>query len=152
MADYIRALKIAPDGRCRVVALPTGDAQLDAMHDVIECGKVEPVNLGTDVTMWADEVGFAADPPVVNLMATGIAARYGLTRQPYVGNVLFTGGMDGDGENLGLTVEQADELRATAESVIRVVVAYRMSYPTDTAMDEARAVQDEFAPENGLSR
>lgn len=152
MADYIRTLRITPSGHISDVPLPTRDRQLDAMHGLIGCDMVQPVDLGNGVTMWADEDGFAVDRPTVNLMATGIAARHGLTHQPYVGNILFTGGMDEHGESLGLTVDQSAELRAIAESVVRSVIAYRMSHPADSAMQETAAVQTEFAAVSGLAR
>lgn len=149
--DPIRALRVTPGGAITDVTLPPDVlGQLEAMCQQTECSLVEPVDLGSELTMWCDEEGLVARTPVANLCATGIAARRGLSSQPYVGTVLFTGGPTDDGALSGLTEEQAAELRRECEDVVRFVVAQRIARPERGALTEVHLVQQEYPLELGM--
>lgn len=148
--NTVRTLRVTPRGEITDVWLPAGHAQLAAMYRQMNCETVEPVALASDVTMWCDEDGFLTASPMVNLCATGVAARHGLTCQPYVGTVLFTGGGGLDGETLELTPRQALDLRRSCEATVRLAVMYRMGNPDRSAMDEVQAIQTECSSGIGL--
>lgn len=148
--NTVRALRVTPRGEITDVCLPEGHARLAAMYRQMNCESVEPVALASDLAMWCDEDGFHADRPVINLCATGVAARHGFTHQPYVGTVLFTGGAGRDGETLALTPQQALDLRHSCEATVRLAVMYRMGNPNRSAMDEVQAIQTECSSSIGL--
>lgn len=148
--NAVQALRVTPRGEITDVWMPEGYARLAAMYRQMNCESVEPVALASDLAMWCDEDGFHTDRPVVNLCATGVAARHGFTHQPYVGTVLFTGAASLDGETLELTRQQAVDLRRSCEATVRLAVMYRMGNPNQLAMDEVRAIQTECSSSIGL--
>ncbi len=112
-------LRIGLDGTVEDVVLAADESggYMDAVRRAIGCRWIERVQLTPYVTMWLDEDGmpdfedaerFSA---AVNRKATLIAARFGLTHQPYFGNAVFVGG---DARICGLSVERLDALRTLA--------------------------------------
>ena len=63
-------------------------------------GYFDVVALSRNLDMWVNDEGMYQFP--VNVVATGVAQRFGLTRQPYWGPVVFTGGVGGGGETRSL--------------------------------------------------
>lgn len=82
----------------------------DAVEGYIEC--VHLSSLGVD--MWLNEEGklIGLEP---NALATYLFLREFNTLDVIMGNVIFTGGADEEGETLGLTEEQLQKLLAIAE-------------------------------------
>jgi len=145
--NTVRALRVSPRGELTDVLLPEDTrAQLAAMYRQMDCALVEPVSLSESLTMWCDEEGFLTARPEVNLCATGVAARRGITGQPYAGTVLFTGAADEQGRTGELSPHQALALRRECEHVIRLAVTQRMANPGSLPRDEVRSIQHECAP------
>jgi hypothetical protein len=140
-----RAVRVTPRGAISDVTLPPEvGGQLAAMRENLDCSLVQPVDLTSEVTMWCDEESLLAHSPEVNLCATGIAARHGLSAQPYVGTVLFTGACDEAGEICGLGEAQASELRRECMHVARYVMEQRLARPERGALAEVQLVQQEY--------
>lgn len=97
----VAAIALYAGGRCSRIDL--GDNALKAMYYYLDCRAVEVVQLAPDLHMWLDEEGLLADEPVVNEIATVIAHLHGFNHQRYVGNAIFTGGADEEGNTLGLS-------------------------------------------------
>jgi len=145
--NTVRALRVSPRGELAEVSLPEDTrAQLAAMYRQMDCALVEPVSLSESLTMWCDEEGFLTARPEVNLCATGVAARRGITHQPYAGTVLFTGAADAAGRIRELSRDQALELRRECEHVIRLTVTQRMADPGAVPRDEVRSIHHESGP------
>jgi hypothetical protein len=83
-------------------------------------GWIECVALSDDLDMWVNEEGKLVGLPV-NVIGTRMwRAAFGPT-DVIVGNVIFTGGVDDEGETLGLSersIERLDEVRLAALTVM----------------------------------
>lgn len=124
--EPIDAFVIGPLGGMRDVELHDHQGSyLTALYRLIGCRTVDVVALTDGVDMWLDEEGMLAADPDVNLPATGVAASFGLTHQPYFGTAVFTGGPDEEGNVTSLSATAAKELRRRAENVLRQVVIAR---------------------------
>lgn len=90
-------------------------------------GLIQPVDLRPDLTMWCNEEGKLMSLPV-NVIGTHMWERaFGMT-DVIVGNCVFTGGTDEEGDSLPLSkawVEQisdlAGKLRAALEGQVTVI-------------------------------
>jgi hypothetical protein len=93
------ALTITEDGTATIVEFPTdGDSLSFLQHHV--GGNVDVVSLSSYLDMWVgDESLFTHGP---NAVATAIAHTFGFDAQLYHGPVVFTGGVDDDGNTLPL--------------------------------------------------
>lgn len=75
-------------------------------------GMIECVGLGSSIVekqrnadLWCNENGIAENLPL-NLIASAIYSDAFNGNNPILGNVIITGGVDSDGETLGLTEKQ----------------------------------------------
>lgn len=90
-------------------------------------GLIQAVDLKSDLTIWLNEEGKLLDLPV-NLVATRMWDRsFGVGTDVLVGDCVFTGGTDEDGETLELSrpwITQlkifADRLRKAYEGTVTV--------------------------------
>lgn len=119
----MRALLVKTDGTTEPVEL--GGANVDhitQMHEAIGCRTFDCVGIipakpgrpGLD--MWIDDEGLFLDEPEPNISAWNLVANLtgDLNKGMVVGNVLFTGGADSEGDTLGLTATQASVLTEMA--------------------------------------
>jgi hypothetical protein len=94
----------------------TSGALLADLYRLIGCDTVDLITLDEGLDMWLDDEGlYNNETP--NPAATMVAHLYGFTRQPYYGVVVFTGGVDEDGNALPLsdqTMRRLAELIALA--------------------------------------
>lgn len=90
-------------------------------------GLIQAVDLHHDLTMWCNEEGklIGLNPSIIGTYMW--EKTFGMT-DVIVGNVVFTGGTDDEGETLGLSPEQladlqklAAELRSAYEGAVTVV-------------------------------
>jgi hypothetical protein len=90
-------------------------------------GLIQAVDLRHDLTMWCNEEGklIGLNPSIIGTYMW--EKTFGMT-DVIVGNVVFTGGTDDEGETLGLSPEQladlqklAAELRSAYEGAVTVV-------------------------------
>lgn len=108
MSEDARALVLDTDGGLREVILPA-DSHLQAMYTAIGCQFVDVVAIAPDLDMWVDDNGYGVEP--VNVAATQLKDLLVGHTQMYYGAALFTGGIDEDGETLGLSEERAQWVR-----------------------------------------
>lgn len=92
---------------------------LRALYREMNCSIVEVVHLDDTLEMWCDEEGspLLKSDAIVNFAATVIARHFGFAGQDYWGTVVFTGGVDDDGETLGLGEAEATQLASWIEQV-----------------------------------
>ncbi|MFI5752423.1 DUF3846 domain-containing protein [Streptomyces sp. NPDC051644] len=101
------ALLIRPDFTFKIIDWPTKSGNtLKTLYREIECDLVAAVDITTKLTMWVDDEGICKGSPV-NEPATRLYALYQPLHQPYYGNAVFTGGLDHEGNTLGLNEDQA---------------------------------------------
>jgi len=97
-----KALQIKVSGEQVVVDLDSGDSSLNVMQDAVG-GYIECVSLSRDLDMYVNEEGklIGLDH---NTVATHLWSMvYGQGTGTIEGDVLLTGGVDLEGETLGLT-------------------------------------------------
>jgi hypothetical protein len=100
-------LKITTDGN--VVEL---DSLTLAVLQESVGGYVQVIDIRDDVVMWCNEEGKLEGLPHNPVGQTLWNGTYGAGTDYIVGNVVFTGGSDEDGETLPLSEERASEIRA----------------------------------------
>ncbi|NKS56268.1 DUF3846 domain-containing protein [Rhodococcus hoagii] len=112
MSNTITALRLTVDGELTAIDLEqtAGAGCLQALYREIECQGVDVVRLADNIDMWLDDEGlYTAD---VNPIATAIAKAHGFVWQKYVGNVVFTGGADDEGDTLPLSPAARERIEA----------------------------------------
>ena len=112
----MKALKVSTNNTREVVEFTNETSYQtisDAVNGWIEC--IPLPSLGVD--MWINEEGKLSNELVQNPTATALwYDNYGPT-DVTIGNVIFTGGTDGEGETLGLTDAQLEALLAYDKGV-----------------------------------
>lgn len=104
------AAKLSVDGNLEVV--PFVDDQLKILQTTVG-GYVEAITLAGDLVMWVNEEGKMNGLPF-NQAATSIFMMHRGGADYIVGPVVFTGGVDDDGETLGLSEMQIHQLKTYA--------------------------------------
>ncbi|MGW8769010.1 DUF3846 domain-containing protein [Streptomyces sp. NPDC055815] len=105
------ALLVLPDGMFKVIDWPANSGEtLKTLRTEIECSMVDVVDITPNLSMWIDDEGLYSENPYVNVAASYLFSRYATPHQPYLGNAVFTGGTDKDGDTLGLSEDQTLEL------------------------------------------
>lgn len=77
-------------------------------------GLIQPVDITAKLTMWVNEEGLFRSDFEQNILATAFMPD---GASPIMGPAVFTGGVDDNGETLGLSREDADSIRALANNV-----------------------------------
>ncbi|MET8347344.1 DUF3846 domain-containing protein [Streptomyces microflavus] len=111
MADAkptVYALIIRTDGSFEVIDWPT-ENHLPILYKGIDCTHVDAVDISRRLTMWIDDSGLINGAPI-NRAATILYAIHKEPHQHYHGNVVITGGVDHEGETLGLTNDEIASL------------------------------------------
>lgn len=101
------ALMITPKGKVSKLDLNSSN-ELKQLQEAVE-GYIEAVVLGPDLVMWVNEEGLLKDNLEVNPVA------FGFYPTPIMGNIVFTGGTDDEGETLPLPAKYEPILRRTAK-------------------------------------
>lgn len=102
----VLGLKITTDGNVQEL----DSISLAVLQESVG-GYVQAIDLRDDVTMWCNEEGKLEGLPHNPVGQALWAQAFGATDY-IVGNVVFTGGADKDGETLPLSEERASEIRA----------------------------------------
>ena len=84
------------------------DTELETLQDAVG-GLIQAVDLTTSLTMWCNEEGKLIGLPV-NPVATAMWTRYFGETDVIVGNVVFTGGCDEDGNTTSILQDDADKI------------------------------------------
>ena len=102
------ALVIGMDESLEVIDLDAPEGSLKVLQNAVD-GYVQAIDLNRDLTMWANEEG-KLEGMMTNSIATAIfQARFGMV-DIIVGNAVLTGGVDDEGETIGLTEPQVEQL------------------------------------------
>lgn len=86
-------------------------------------GLIQPVDLGPEITMWVNEEGLLRGDLVQNWIATGFMRELFSSRSPIMGDVVFTGGVDEDGNTLSVPADALESLRGMASRAKEVLGA-----------------------------
>lgn len=105
-----KALILSIDGNRKIVDFEVGNSY-ELLRDTVG-GLIECVSLSNTIDLWVNEEGKLLDLPG-NLLATLLYQSVYDTKDVIVGDVIFTGGADEDGETLGLSDADLAFLLAT---------------------------------------
>lgn len=117
-----KALRVLVDGTVEELDLDSAEGSLSVLQNGVKFDEndvaplVQPIDISKNVIMWCHEEGKILRQPY-NVIATAIYDRtfeYG--RDYIAGNIVFTGGVDDEGETLGLTEELVERLRLMANT------------------------------------
>ena len=107
-----QALKLNVHGETEVVDLDAPEGSLKVLQSAVD-GWIEAVDLSDEMTMWVNEEGKLIGL-IRNDMATKMFREVFGNVDVIMGDVVFTGGADDEGETVGLTDAQiASLLQAT---------------------------------------
>lgn len=119
--NELRVVVVGVDGIARpdLWVLDAGHDCLSHLQEAVE-GLVDCVALAPHVDLWVNDEGlYRCEPnPVVTVMAHALSGRD--LSQPLFGPAVFTGGVDDEGETLGLSEERQQTLVAAAEFMAAV--------------------------------
>lgn len=102
-----KALKISVEGVAEVVDLDAPEGSLKVLQSAVG-GWVEAIDLNDEVTMWVNEEGKLEGLPT-HAPATRFYQTTFNTQDWIAGNIILTGGVDDEGDTLGLTDEQIEK-------------------------------------------
>ncbi|MCX4417790.1 DUF3846 domain-containing protein [[Kitasatospora] papulosa] len=98
------ALILRTDGSFEVIDWPA-ENHLPILYAGIGCTYVDAVDISPRLTMWIDDTGLI-NGALINRAATILYAIHQEPHQHYHGDVIITGGVDAEGETLGLTNDE----------------------------------------------
>ncbi|MFC9035425.1 DUF3846 domain-containing protein [Streptomyces arboris] len=102
------ALILRTNGEFEIIDWPKGN-HLPILYTGIGCTHVDAVDISPRLSMWIDDSGLINGSPV-NRAATILYAIHQEPHQHYHGDVIITGGVDHEGETLGLTNDEIASL------------------------------------------
>lgn len=117
-----KAIQIKTDGT--FTELDISKNSLETLQQGVE-GMVQAIDIAEDLTMWCNEEGKILRLPH-NPFGQAFwevafpVSEYGKTDY-IVGDIVFTGGTDSEGETLGLSVAQVFQIRDLANAVRKIV-------------------------------
>jgi len=85
------------------------EKELDKLQEAVD-GLIEPVDLTPTITMWVNEEGLFRKDLDINYLATAFMAEVFASTLPIMGDVVFTGGIDSEGNTKPLTQDDVAEL------------------------------------------
>lgn len=95
------------------------DANLETLQEAVG-GLIQAVDLTPRLTMWCNEEGKLMGLPV-NPVATAMWTRYFGETDVIVGDVVFTGGSDEEGETTALLSHDADSIKKICSSYVNAL-------------------------------
>ena len=110
----VPALLVDVDGTISDLALDRSAPMgiLTGMYDGIGCHTVECVDLAEDLSVWFDENALMAGDKSVNMpISLYLQDVYEITHQLFWGAAVFTGGVDRNGDTIGISEQQAAAIR-----------------------------------------
>lgn len=102
------ALRITTEAKIEKLLLEN-DTELDQLQKAVD-GYIEAVDLSPNLTMWVNEEGLLRDNLSVNPVA------YAFYSSPIMGDIVFTGGTDENGDTLPLSEANAKLIRSVVKS------------------------------------
>ena len=92
------------------------DTELETLQDAVG-GLIQAVDLTPSLTMWCNEEGKLIGLPV-NPVATAMWTRYFGETDVIVGNVVFTGGCDEEGNTTSILQDDADKIEKLCSTYV----------------------------------
>lgn len=117
-----KALRVLVDGTVEELDLDSAEGSLRVLQMGVKFDEndvaplVQPIDLSENETMWCHEEGKVLGHPWNDTGTILYGAKFG-GRDYIVGNIVFTGGVDDEGETMGLTEQQLEGLRRLARTV-----------------------------------
>jgi hypothetical protein len=113
-----RALRVTTDFQVEVLDLSTDSYR--QLSDSVG-GLVEHVGLNSQVSLWCNEEGKLQAEPLLNPVATFFFHQEYGPSDLICGDVVFTGGDDGNGDNESLSVENAEMIKDVARRLAKAM-------------------------------
>lgn len=112
--NEVPALLVGVDGTATDLVLDRSAPMgiLSDMYRAIGCTTVECVDLAEDLTAWFDENALLAGSQEVNVpICLYLQDIHGIDHQLYWGAAVFTGGVDRNGDTIGISNDRAAAIR-----------------------------------------
>jgi hypothetical protein len=103
------ALVIGVDNSLEVIDLDAPEGSLKVLQGAVG-GWIEAVDISETLTLWCNEEGKLLGMPA-NPFATKLSSEAIQTSDWIAGNAVLTGGVDDEGDTLGLTEEQVETFK-----------------------------------------
>jgi hypothetical protein len=103
------AVVIGFDTDVSVIDLDATEGALAVLQDAVD-GYVQAIDLTPNMTMWCNEEGKLDGLPNNSIATAIFQEKFGAV-DIIVGNAVITGGVDDEGETIGLTAEQVEKLQ-----------------------------------------
>jgi hypothetical protein len=107
---------IKTDGTLERLDLSVSEQELKSLQNAVG-GYVQVIELEDDFTMWVNEEGKLLGLPVNEIATVIWEVRFGLDTDIICGDVVFTGGMDEDGETLTISEANVQRLAELVEGL-----------------------------------
>jgi hypothetical protein len=107
---------IKADGTLERLDLSESEQELKSLQNAVG-GYVQVIELKDDFTMWVNEEGKLLNLPVNEIATVIWEVRFGLDTDIICGDVVFTGGMDEDGETLTISEANIQRLAELVEGL-----------------------------------
>lgn len=105
---------VRTDHTTEVIDLEAGEGELRQLQKAVD-GLVQPLDLQENITMWVNEEGLLRDLPL-NLMPTMLFKEMFDQTTPILGDVIFTGGTDEEGNTEELPLEAQMRLKEIVQA------------------------------------
>lgn len=118
-----KALRILVDGTVEELDLDSAEGSLSVLQNGVKFDEndvaplVQPIDISKDLTMWCHEEGKMLGHPRNETGSTIFDGTFGQGYDTIVGNIVFTGGIDDEGETLGVPEELVEGLRRLANTM-----------------------------------
>ncbi len=99
--------------------LDIAEGELKKLQTAVD-GLIQPVDIGDTVTMWVNEEGLLRGDLKLNHLATMLMEEIGY-KTPIMGDVVFTGGSDEDGNTMEFPAQASYELIQLIDSLKAVM-------------------------------
>lgn len=99
------AVQVTVDGRVQVIDLDSVDSELKTLQNAVS-GWIQAIDVVGDMSIYLNEEGKMLGLPINKVATQYFDDTYGPNYDVIVGDVVFTGLPDSEGETTGLTPEQ----------------------------------------------
>jgi hypothetical protein len=106
--------------KAEVSIIDIAEGSLKKLQSAVD-GLIQPIDLDANVTMWVNEEGLLRSDLEMNDIATSLYAQMYDITNPLMGDVVFTGGTDGEGETLGLGDDYVNAIYALVDNYKQVM-------------------------------
>jgi hypothetical protein len=116
------AIKVTTDNKIDIVEFDSSNSY-NLIKEAVGGGLFQCIYLPKlNVDLWIDDEGKLVNEPIINAFGSALwVGSYGMTDY-IVGDIIVTGGNDGDGKTLGLTEEQTVAVLKSANDTMRLAV------------------------------